>query len=171
MRRRTSGIMRARARPAGAVGLLLLVLVSGRAAPAAALSEDDCPTAALLALGQLKSEQLASSERRQLDALLALESTWLDDARATTALQAALQRAGWSLSQERWQESLRLPLDQPLIERWLGEGRPYRRRLDASGAEASACGPLLRRWLEAHRGRALPQRLCHLRLSGERSRG
>jgi len=128
------------------------------------------PAAALLALGQLKPEQLASSERRQLDALLALESTWLNDARATTALQAALQRAGWSLSQERWQESLRLPLDQPLIERWLGEGRPYRRRLDGSGPEAATCAPLLRRWLEAHRGRALPQRLCHLRLSGERSK-
>jgi putative ATPase len=126
------------------------------------------PIAALLQLDPLKG--LTGSERQQLEALQALESAWLSNDQAMEPLQTTLEQIGWCLRRERWHETLSLPLDQALIDRWLGEGRPYRCRLEASGTEAAGCIPWLRRQFEAHRGRGLPQRLCHQRLIGQQQK-
>jgi len=124
------------------------------------------PTAALIERIPLSS--LPAEEQTQLQTLLMLESQWLGLERSPTPLLNALEQTGWCLSCDDWQEVLSLPLDQALIERWLGDGRPYRQRIEASGSESSTSLRLLRRLLEAQRGSALPQRLHHQRISGHR---
>ena len=131
------------------------------------LSDADLgPTEALLELAG--SKQLTKDERHQLETLLKRERQWLHNANDSEAFLEALSAHGWQLDNESWQESLSLPIDTSLQERWLGEGRPFRSVL-ASGKKGDAEVALLKRLLKSVQGSSLPQRLCHRRITGRRT--
>ena len=94
------------------------------------------------------------------------ESTWLSQDQQRRTFLAHLERCGWVTRQSSWQESLKLSIEPSLIERWLGDDRPYRRALEASGADSETTVSALRQELLRQRGRHLPQSLRHWRIEG-----
>ena len=95
------------------------------------------------------------------------ESTWLSQKEQRRKLLDHLDRCGWVTRQSSWQESLKLAVEPALIERWLGDDRPYRRALEATGADSETAVSDLRHELRRQRGRHLPQSLRHWRIEGQ----
>ena len=122
------------------------------------------PAGGLLEL--LVKEREASKPSSSLQTLAALESIWLSQAEQRQLLLSQLERCGWVMNQSSWQESLKLSIEPSLIERWLGEDRPYRRALEATGEASESELSELRLELLKQRGRHLPQSLRHWRIEG-----
>jgi hypothetical protein len=101
-----------------------------------------------------------------LQTLIELESVWLSQAELRQRLLSCLEQFGWVVNQISWQESLKLSIESNLIERWLGENRPYRKAIENSGEVSANALPELRRELLQQRGRRLPQSLRHWRIEG-----
>jgi len=98
------------------------------------------------------------SGRPELQRLAAAEADWL--VAQTTDLSGALQRSGWQLSSDSWDEPLQLELQPPMLQRWFGSDQAYGRLLQdqlGDAAQLQALETLFRQVL----GRALPQRLRH----------
>ena len=111
---------------------------------------------------------LMESQRQSLQTLADLEVAWLSQAEQRERLLSQLESHGWVISQTTWQESLTLTVEPTLIERWLGEGRPYRKALDETGNVTAIDLSNLRQALNRQRGCNLPQRLRHWRIDGRR---
>ena len=114
----------------------------------------------------LMSEKRASTSMSSLQTLAALESIWLSQAEQRQMLLSQLERCGWVTNQISWQESLKLSVEPSLIERWLGEERPYRRALEETGEARETALTELRHELMKQRGKHLPQSLRHWRIEG-----
>ena len=112
------------------------------------------------------SEKRASTSMSSLQTLAALESIWLSQAEQRQMLLSQLERCGWVTNQISWQESLKLSVEPSLIERWLGEERPYRRALEETGEARETALTELRHELMKQRGKHLPQSLRHWRIEG-----
>jgi len=76
-----------------------------------------------------------------------------------------LERQGWQLQKQEWEESLELQLVERLLERWFGPLVAYRASLVAAGW-ASKELETLRSLFAAHLGARLPQLLRHGVLEG-----
>ena len=101
-----------------------------------------------------------------LQTLADLESIWLSQEEQRQRLLSQLERCGWVMNQSSWQESLKLSVEPSLIERWLGEDRPYRKALEKTGEASETELSELRRELLQQRGNHLPQSLRHWRIEG-----
>ena len=102
-----------------------------------------------------------------LQQLAEQESAWLSQKEQRRKLLDHLDRCGWVTRQSSWQESLKLAVEPALIERWLGDDRPYRKALEATGADSETAVSDLRHELRRQRGRHLPQSLRHWRIEGQ----
>lgn len=122
------------------------------------------PAGGLLEL--LMNEEEPHKPSSSLQTLIELESVWLSQAELRQRLLSCLERFGWVVNQISWQESLKLSIESNLIERWLGENRPYRKAIENSGEVSANALPELRRELLQQRGRRLPQSLRHWRIEG-----
>ena len=122
------------------------------------------PAGGLLEL--LMSERDTSRPRSSLQTLAAQESIWLSQERERQMLLSQLERCGWVTNRISWQESLQLSIEPSLIERWLGEDRPYRKALEDTGETSETALSELRRELMQRCGRHLPQSLRHWRIEG-----
>jgi len=135
------------------------------------LSDADLgPAEALLSLCESSPssrEALTGDERVMLTSLLERERTWMQDFSAQRSLLTTLRERGWTLETDHWDESLSLPIDASLAERWLGPERPFQAVL-SKGAKGAKEAALLRRLLNAMQGSRLPQRLRHRRVVGQR---
>jgi len=122
------------------------------------------PAGGLLEL--LMSEKRTSQSMPSLQTLAALESIWLSQEEQRQRLLSKLELCGWLTNQSSWQESLKLSVEPSLIERWLGENRPYRKALEKTGEASETELSELRRELLQQRGNHLPQSLRHWRIEG-----
>ena len=122
------------------------------------------PAGGLLEL--LMNEEEPPKPSSSLQTLIELESVWLSQAELRQRLLSCLEQFGWMVNQISWQESLKLSIESNLIERWLGENRPYRKAIETSGQVSANALPELRRELLQQRGRRLPQSLRHWRIEG-----
>ena len=122
------------------------------------------PAGGLLELMMSNGQEHEASA--SLQQLADQESTWLSQKEQRRKLLAHLERCGWVTRQSSWQESLNLAVEPALIERWLGDDRPYRRALEATGADSGTAVSDLRHELLRQRGRHLPQSLLHWRIEG-----
>ncbi len=122
------------------------------------------PAGGLLEL--LISEKRTSTSMSSLQTLAALESIWLSQEEQRQRLLSQLERCGWVTNQSSWQESLKLSVEPSLIERWLGEDRPYRKALEKTGEASETQLSELRHELLQQRGNHLPQSLRHWRIEG-----
>ena len=134
---------------------LRLLLSEPQLGPAGGLLE--------LMLSDGKKHQASAS----LQQLAEQESAWLSQKEQRRKLLDHLDRCGWVTRQSSWQESLKLAVEPALIERWLGDDRPYRRALEATGADSETAVSDLRHELRRQRGRHLPQSLRHWRIEGQ----
>ena len=112
------------------------------------------------------SRERPAGEQAALAAAQAAEGTALAaEALALQAVREGLERRGWRVRLESWEEELELPLGEGLLQRWFAPGADYRRRLandlDASGREALAA------LFHRHRGALLPQPLHHTLLHAD----
>lgn len=123
------------------------------------------PAGGLLEL--LMSERETTKPRSSLQTLAALESIWLSQAKQREMLLNQLEHCGWMTNQSSWQESLKLSIEPSLIERWLGEDRPYRRALEETGEASDTGVSELRHELMKQHGKHLPQSLRHWRIDGQ----
>ena len=130
------------------------------------LSESELgPASALLELSQ---GALAPEIVNALNRLQELEAQWLSQKLEREALRQRLEASGWSLESTNWQESSTLRLDQSLMNRWLGEGRPYRLAVEGqTSGHSSALATLKNELMKCH-GQQLPMRLQHWRIDGRR---
>ena len=121
--------------------------------------------------GGLLELMLSDGQKRRASAslqqLAEQESAWLSQKEQRRKLLDHLDRCGWVTRQSSWQESLKLAVEPALIERWLGDDRPYRRALEATGADSETAVSDLRHELRRQRGRHLPQSLRHWRIEGQ----
>ena len=101
-----------------------------------------------------------------LTSLAQREGDWLSQEKQRDHLLATLDTNGWTIQPSSWQESLTLTVDASLIERWLGDNRPYQQAMEPSGDASSEELSLLRQALTRLLGQTLPQRLRHWRLAG-----
>ena len=134
---------------------LRLLLSEPQLGPAGGLLE--------LMLSDGKKHQASAS----LQQLAEQESAWLSQKEQRRKLLDHLDRCGWVTRQSSWQESLKLAVEPALIERWLGDDRPYRKALEATGADSETAVSDLRHELRRQRGRHLPQSLRHWRIEGQ----
>ena len=134
---------------------LRLLLSEPQLGPAGGLLE--------LMLSDGKKHQASAS----LQQLAEQESAWLSQKEQRRKLLDHLDRCGWVTRQSSWQESLKLAVEPALIERWLGDDRPYRRALEATGADSETAVSDLRHELRRQRGRHLPQSLRHWRIESQ----
>ena len=124
------------------------------------------PTEALLEISE--PSLLTPEEQAVIEALLHRERAWMQEpSLGLGPLLEDLENRGWQLNIDVWEETLALPVDASLKERWLGEGRPFRVVL-ATGPKGQAEAALLSRLLENAQGSKLPQRLRHRRIAGRR---
>jgi putative ATPase len=121
------------------------------------------PTAALLQLHALST--LDDQEQELLQHLLQREQAWLNRSATQETFLEALQHQGWQLQHEHWEETLNLPIDSSLRERWLGKDRPYGQVLSA-GDRGKREVALLTNLLVKADGQPLPQMLRHQRIVG-----
>ena len=101
-----------------------------------------------------------------LTSLAQREGDWLSQEKQRDHLLSTLDTNGWTIQPSSWQESLTLTVDASLIERWLGDNRPYQQAMEPSGDASSEELSLLRQALTRLLGQTLPQRLRHWRLAG-----
>ena len=104
------------------------------------------------------AEEAALAEAR------AAEGTAVE-AQALQAVREGLERRGWRVRLESWEEELELPLGEGLLQRWFAPGAAYRRRLE-NDLEPSGC-EALSALFHRHRGALLPQPLHHTLLLAE----
>ena len=97
--------------------------------------------------------------------LLQREQNWLKPSANQETLLEAFQRQGWQLQHDHWEESLSLPIDNALHDRWLGKDRPYRQVLSA-GEQGKREVAVLTRLLHQASSQHLPQVLRHQRVIG-----
>ena len=64
---------------------------------------------------------------------MAQEQHWLSQEKQRERLLSTLDTNGWTIQTSSWQESLTLTVDSSLIERWLGDNRPYPQAMEPSG--------------------------------------
>ena len=143
--------------------------LSGRAMPDAQLrllfSEPQLgPAAAVLEL--VDNNTTDPHLLQALNSLAQREGDWLSQEKQRNHLLATLDTNGWTIQPSSWQESLTLTVDASLIERWLGDNRPYQQAMEPSGNASSEELSLLRKALTRLLGQTLPQRLRHWRLAG-----
>jgi putative ATPase len=118
-------------------------------------------------LGTWLERQGRGAEREALAPSLLPESDALAaEAELAERVRQGLQGLGWRVEVESWSEDLELPLGEALIQRWLGAGADYRRRLEAH-LEPPALEALTGLF-QRHRGAVLPQPLGHTLLKAER---
>ena len=130
------------------------------------LSESELgPASALLEHSQ---GALAPEIANALNGLQELETQWLSQKSEREALRQQLEASGWSLESTNWQESSSLRLDQSLMNRWLGEGRPYRLAVERQTRGHPSALATLKNELMKRVGQQLPMRLQHWRIDGRR---
>lgn len=130
------------------------------------LSESELgPASALLEHSQ---GALAPEIANALNGLQGLETQWLSQKSEREALRQQLEASGWSLESTNWQESSSLRLDQSLMNRWLGEGRPYRLAVERQTRDHPSALATLKNELMKRVGQQLPMRLQHWRIDGRR---
>lgn len=119
------------------------------------------PMAALLA-----TDALPAPLRQRLEPVQAAEATWLGKGPERPWLQRSLEKRGWQLHWQAWQEPLQLTLSEALVQRWLGAEAPYRRQLAGllNAAELQQLEAELQRLV----GLQLPQQLSHRLLGANR---
>jgi putative ATPase len=120
------------------------------------------PIAALLA-----TDALSAQLRQRLEPVQTAEATWLENGPERPNLERGLEKRGWQLHWQAWQEPLQLTLSEPLIQRWLGTKASYRRQLTGlvNAADLQQLEAELRRLV----GLQLPQQLKHRLLVAGRS--
>jgi putative ATPase len=92
-----------------------------------------------------------------------MEQEWLRSTMAWELLDSSLEAAGWQIQRQEWTETLQLPVDQSLLQRWFGSEATYRPLLaDRLPAEVLQT---LEQAFRALLGSQLPQTLHHQRLS------
>jgi len=121
------------------------------------------PAAALLAMADLPD-----ALRQLLAPLPALEQAWLSAPPDRDLLQAELERRGWTVNWQQWQEPLELTLTAGVIERWLGDDAAYQRHLSDILQPKQLRS--LQETLQQRLGSRLPQQLQHQRLTALRRR-
>ena len=130
------------------------------------LSESELgPASALL---EHSPGALAPENAKALNDLKELEARWLTQKSEREALTQRLETCGWSLESIHWQESSSLRLDQSLMNRWLGEGRPYRLAVEHQTRGEPSVLSTLKHELLTRLGQRLPMRLQHWRIDGRR---
>ena len=130
------------------------------------LSESELgPASALLEHSQ---GAFAPETAQALHGLQQLEAQWLSQKSEREALMQQLEACGWSLESTNWQESSNLRLDQALMSRWLGSGRPYRLAVERQTCGTPTALASLTQELTHRLGRQLPMRLQHWRIEGRR---
>ena len=130
------------------------------------LSESELgPASALLEHSQ---GALAPEIANALNGLQGLETQWLSQKSEREALRQQLEASGWSLESTNWQESSSLRLDQSLMNRWLGEERPYRLAVERQTRGHPSALATLKNELMKRVGQQLPMRLQHWRIDGRR---
>ena len=122
------------------------------------------PAAAVLEL--VDNDATDPNLLQALNSLAQREGDWLSQEKQRERLLATLDTNGWTIQTSSWQESLTLTVDSSLIERWLGDNRPYQQAMEPSGDASSEELSLLRQALTRLLGQTLPQRLRHWRLAG-----
>ena len=130
------------------------------------LSESELgPASALLEHSQ---GAFAPETAQALHGLQQLEAQWLSQKSEREALMQQLEACGWSLESTNWQESSNLRLDQALMSRWLGAGRPYRLAVERQTCGTPTALASLTQELTHRLGQQLPMRLQHWRIDGRR---
>ena len=122
------------------------------------------PAAAVLEL--VDNDTTDPNLLQALTSLAQRECEWLSLEKQRDHLLSTLHTHGWTIQPSSWQESLTLTVDASLIERWLGDNRPYQQAMETSGDASSEELSLLRQALTRLLGQTLPQRLRHWRLAG-----
>ena len=122
------------------------------------------PAAAVLEL--VDNDATDPNLLQALNSLAQRECDWLSQETQRERLLSTLDTNGWTIQTSSWQESLTLTVDSSLIERWLGDNRPYQQAMEPSGDASSEELSLLRQALTRLLGQTLPQRLRHWRLAG-----
>lgn len=112
--------------------------------------------------------------RGLLEAAIPLEQAWLERATGTregqgegkgvgggrsAAVRQELEKLGWQVSEEAWEETLELRLDMAVLDRWFGAGAAYRQRLEEGLAPQRAAD--LEGLFRGQLGIALPQPMGH----------
>ncbi|CAK24594.1 AAA family ATPase [Synechococcus sp. CS-197] len=130
------------------------------------LSESELgPASALLEHSQ---GAFAPETAQALHGLQQLEAQWLSQKSEREALMQQLEACGWSLESTNWKESSNLRLDQALMSRWLGAGRPYRLAVERQTCGTPTALASLTQELTHRLGQQLPMRLQHWRIDGRR---
>ena len=130
------------------------------------LSESELgPASALLEHSQ---GAFAPETAQALHGLQQLEAQWLSQKSEREALMQQLEACGWILESTNWQESSNLRLDQALMSRWLGSGRPYRLAVERQTCGTPTALATLNQELTHRLGQQLPMRLQHWRIEGRR---
>ncbi len=116
-------------------------------------------------------EAILDSEFEDTDAnlfnqILMIEKQWLKTHRKEINLAKILEKYNWQIEWDEWEENLFLPVDNGLEERWLGENRPYQILLKENAPFGA--NKYLKKMLANLRGKKLPQKLIHQRLSARR---
>ena len=121
------------------------------------------PAAAVL---EMVDDDITDPIYEALTSLAQRECHWLSQDKQRNRLLSNLDINGWTIKPSSWQESLTLTVDSNLIERWLGDNRPYQQAMKTSEDAPSEELSLLRQALTQLIGQNLPQRLRHWRLAG-----
>ncbi|MEC7896588.1 MAG: recombination protein RarA, partial [Cyanobacteriota bacterium] len=121
------------------------------------------PAAAVL---EMVDDDITDPIYEALTSLAQRECHWLSQDKQRNRLLSTLDINGWTIKPSSWQESLTLTVDCNLIERWLGDNRPYQQAMKTSEDAPSEELSLLRQALTQLLGHPLPQRLRHWRLAG-----
>ncbi|MCT0199762.1 AAA family ATPase [Synechococcus sp. CS-1325] len=128
------------------------------------------PAESLLAwLGsQNRAAAEPSQNQQRLEACLPLEQPWLQQAATSTlaAVRGELERLGWRVSEEGWQECLPLALSPGLVERWFAAEASYRKIINQGFSDDEITA--LRTCFEASLDAKLPQRIVHCLLIARR---
>ena len=101
-----------------------------------------------------------------LEKIIPQEDKWLNSQHKEISLSRELEKIGWTIECEEWEETLVLEIDESLENRWLGEGCLYRNFLEQEFTLDFVYE--LRHLIKINRGRNLPQKLLHRRLVGKK---
>ena len=99
-----------------------------------------------------------------LQELIEQEQRWVQSRRLDQFVRRQLNELSTSVITEQWEESLSIPIDERLKQRWLGKDRPYQALIDQCRHPKQTLSDL-RNCLNTTIGERLPQQLIHQRLS------
>ena len=102
-----------------------------------------------------------------LDQIILLEKQWLYNYSQADNLRILLESLGWICDWEYWEESLSINISQDLIDRWLNSESIYLKIIDNSNLNLRI--DLLRNLFEGFKGKNLPQKILHRKLSAQLS--